>query len=66
MLEALNRLLDSNRQLLVPDVSSEPLTPHPGFVLFATQNPPGQFAVRLGVVEHECSAMETLYQPLIA
>ena len=40
MLEALNRLLDDNRELFVPELQ-ETITPHPHFMLFATQNPPG-------------------------
>ncbi|KAG2499138.1 hypothetical protein HYH03_002721 [Edaphochlamys debaryana] len=40
VLEALNRLLDDNRELLVPELG-EVVRPHPHFMLFATQNPPG-------------------------
>ena len=40
VLEALNRLLDDNRELFVPELQ-ETIRPHPHFVLFATQNPPG-------------------------
>ncbi|EFJ44763.1 hypothetical protein VOLCADRAFT_121252, partial [Volvox carteri f. nagariensis] len=40
VLEALNRLLDDNRELLVPELG-EVVRPHPHFLLFATQNPPG-------------------------
>ena len=40
VLEALNRLLDDNRELLVPELN-EVVKPHPHFMLFATQNPPG-------------------------
>ncbi|XP_020093830.1 midasin isoform X2 [Ananas comosus] len=39
VLEALNRLLDDNRQLFVPELQ-ETITAHPDFMLFATQNPP--------------------------
>lgn len=35
------RLLDDNRQLYVPELQ-ETINPHPHFMLFATQNPPGQ------------------------
>lgn len=45
VLEALNRLLDDNRELLVPE-TQEIIKPHPDFVLFATQNPPGIYAGR--------------------
>lgn len=45
VLEALNRLLDDNRELLVPE-TQEIVKPHPGFKLFATQNPPGLYAGR--------------------
>ena len=40
VLEALNRLLDDNRELVVPE-TGEVVRPHPHFMLFATQNPPG-------------------------
>ena len=40
VLEALNRLLDDNRELFVPELQ-ETIVPHPHFMLFATQNPPG-------------------------
>ncbi|KAJ4957407.1 hypothetical protein NE237_024518 [Protea cynaroides] len=39
VLEALNRLLDDNRELFVPELQ-ETITAHPEFMLFATQNPP--------------------------
>ena len=45
VLEALNRLLDDNRELLVPE-TQEYITPHPDFMLFATQNPHGTYAGR--------------------
>ncbi|KAF8895596.1 hypothetical protein BD779DRAFT_1609097 [Infundibulicybe gibba] len=45
VLEALNRLLDDNRELVVPE-TQEVIRPHPHFVLFATQNPPGLYAGR--------------------
>ena len=38
ILEALNRLLDDNRELLIPELQIH-LKPHPSFGLFATQNP---------------------------
>jgi MoxR-like ATPase len=40
VLEALNRLLDDNRELRVAE-TQEVVRPHPDFVLFATQNPAG-------------------------
>ena len=40
VLEALNRLLDDNRELFIPE-TQETIKPHPHFMLFATQNPPG-------------------------
>ncbi|KAJ1839658.1 AAA ATPase midasin, partial [Coemansia sp. RSA 2703] len=40
VLEALNRLLDDNRELSVPE-TGETVRPHPHFMLFATQNPAG-------------------------
>lgn len=45
ILEALNRLLDDNRELLVPE-TQEVIRPHPDFMLFATQNPPGLYGGR--------------------
>ena len=45
VLEALNRLLDDNRELLVPE-TQEVIKPHPKFMLFATQNPPGIYGGR--------------------
>ena len=45
VLEALNRLLDDNRELVVPE-TQEVVKPHPHFMLFATQNPPGLYAGR--------------------
>ena len=39
VLEALNRLLDDNKELYVPE-TRETITPAPAFRLFATQNPP--------------------------
>ncbi|CAD6924714.1 unnamed protein product [Tilletia controversa] len=45
VLEALNRLLDDNRELIIPE-TGEIIRPHPHFMLFATQNPPGLYAGR--------------------
>lgn len=45
VLEALNRLLDDNRELLIPE-TGEVVRPHPDFMLFATQNPPGLYGGR--------------------
>ena len=45
VLEALNRLLDDNRELFIPD-TQETVKPHPHFMLFATQNPPGIYGGR--------------------
>ena len=45
VLEALNRLLDDNRELFVPELQ-EVVRPHPSFMLFATQNPPGAYGGR--------------------
>ncbi|XP_019425404.1 PREDICTED: midasin isoform X2 [Lupinus angustifolius] len=39
VLEALNRLLDDNRELFVPELQIT-IQAHPDFMLFATQNPP--------------------------
>ncbi|KAF3482737.1 midasin [Arthroderma uncinatum] len=45
VLEALNRLLDDNRELFVPE-TQEVIRPHPNFMLFATQNPAGLYGGR--------------------
>ena len=45
VLEALNRLLDDNRELFIPE-TQETVKPHPDFLLFATQNPPGLYGGR--------------------
>ena len=45
VLEALNRLLDDNRELLIPE-TQEIVKPHENFILFATQNPAGLYGGR--------------------
>jgi midasin len=45
VLEALNRLLDDNRELYLPEVN-ETVKAHPSFRLFATQNPSGAYGGR--------------------
>jgi len=45
VLEALNRLLDDNRELLIPE-TQEVVRPHPNFMLFATQNPASLYGGR--------------------
>ena len=45
VLEALNRLLDDNRELLITE-TQEVVKPHPNFMLFATQNPAGIYGGR--------------------
>uniref|UniRef100_F6HXY6 Midasin n=2 Tax=Vitis vinifera TaxID=29760 RepID=F6HXY6_VITVI len=45
VLEALNRLLDDNRELFVPELR-ETIPAHPDFMLFATQNPPTLYGGR--------------------
>ncbi|KAJ2709359.1 AAA ATPase midasin, partial [Coemansia spiralis] len=42
---ALNRLLDDNRELVIPE-TQEVVRPHPHFMLFATQNPAGLYGGR--------------------
>jgi midasin len=45
VLEALNRLLDDNRELYIAE-TNETVKPHPNFRLFATQNPSGAYGGR--------------------
>lgn len=45
VLEALNRLLDDNRELYLAE-TNETVKPHPDFRLFATQNPCGAYGGR--------------------
>lgn len=45
VLEALNRLLDDNRQLFITETGIT-VTAHSRFMLFATQNPPGLYGGR--------------------
>lgn len=45
VLEALNRLLDDNRELYIAE-TNETVRPHPNFRLFATQNPSGSYGGR--------------------
>jgi midasin len=45
VLEALNRVLDDNRELFIPE-TQETVRAHPHFMLFATQNPPGLYGGR--------------------
>lgn len=45
VLEALNRLLDDNRELFIPE-TQQTIRPHENFMLFATQNPPGAYGGR--------------------
>lgn len=45
VLESLNRLLDDNREILLME-TQEVIKPHPNFMLFATQNPPGIYGGR--------------------
>ena len=45
VLEALNRLLDDNKELRLSE-TQEIIKPHANFMLFATQNPPGMYGGR--------------------
>ncbi|XP_057664406.1 midasin [Diorhabda carinulata] len=45
VLEALNRVLDDNRELFIPE-TQETVKADPNFMLFATQNPPGAYGGR--------------------
>ena len=45
VLEALNRVLDDNRELFIPETQTM-IKAHPNFRLFATQNPTGTYGGR--------------------
>ncbi|XP_008553567.1 midasin [Microplitis demolitor] len=45
VLEALNRVLDDNRELFIPE-TQQIIKAHNNFMLFATQNPPGVYGGR--------------------
>ena len=45
VLEALNRLLDDNRELVIAETQTV-IEPHPHYLLFATQNPAGVYGGR--------------------
>lgn len=45
VLEALNRVLDDNRELFIPETQTV-IKADPNFMLFATQNPPGLYGGR--------------------
>lgn len=45
VLEALNRVLDDNRELYIPETQTT-IKADPKFRLFATQNPPGVYGGR--------------------
>lgn len=45
ILEALNRVLDDNRELFIPE-TQQLIKAHTNFMLFATQNPPGLYGGR--------------------
>ena len=45
VLEALNRVLDDNRELFITETQTT-IKAHPNFILFATQNPPGLYGGR--------------------
>ncbi|XP_043500763.1 midasin [Polistes fuscatus] len=45
VLEALNRVLDDNRELFIP-TTQQVIKAHDNFMLFATQNPPGLYGGR--------------------
>ncbi|XP_065176268.1 midasin-like [Sycon ciliatum] len=45
VLEALNRVLDDNRELVIPE-TGQVVKAHPKFMLFATQNPAGLYGGR--------------------
>ncbi|GBM39498.1 Midasin [Araneus ventricosus] len=45
VMEALNRVLDDNRELFISE-TQEVIKAQPGFMIFATQNPPGHYGGR--------------------
>lgn len=55
VLEALNRVLDDNRELFIPETQIT-VKAHPGFRIFATQNPPGLYGGRkVGIIKLKSS-----------
>lgn len=45
VLESLNRVLDDNREIYIPETQTL-VKAHAGFRVFATQNPPGSYGGR--------------------
>lgn len=61
VLEALNRLLDENRELFIPE-TQETVTAHRRFILFATQNPPGLYG---GIALIVCGTLKVKLRVLL-
>ncbi|GMR53597.1 hypothetical protein PMAYCL1PPCAC_23792, partial [Pristionchus mayeri] len=64
VIETLNRLLDDNRELMIPE-SSELIKAHPRFRLFATQNPAGSYAGRKRLSRALLSRFVVLLFPIL-
>jgi len=54
VLEMLNRLLDDNRELMIPD-TQEVIKPHADFAVFATQNPTGVYVASPLIYNRFCA-----------
>jgi hypothetical protein len=58
VLEMLNRLLDDNRELMVPS-TQKVIKRHPDFAIFATQNPTGVYVCPCSPCVHASSQNES-------
>lgn len=56
VLEALNRVLDDNRELFIPETQTV-VKAHPNFMIFATQNPPGIYGKNVLCKIKNCNKM---------
>ncbi|VDN31548.1 unnamed protein product, partial [Dibothriocephalus latus] len=68
ILEALNRVLDENRELFITE-TQEMVRAHPHFRVFATQNPPGLYAGRKEleiILEHRSALPPSRAKKLVA
>jgi hypothetical protein len=56
----LNRLLDDNRELMIPD-TQEVIKPHSDFAIFATQNPTGVYVYQCFVFIFDTESSNICY-----